>query len=167
MTDDASDRPVADGTGVPLTPEELTGRVPDDDTGDDDEMTGHAAVLSVLRAAFAGLTASDDVEILPAEGDDGTDIAVAGDVWTLYLSGWPGPATAFVAVEDEPDEDADPDAVAAAWRSAVPESALAAMTIAELDLEGGLTAALLASGDPLSTSLAAAIRDTTEIKPRP
>lgn len=158
MSDDATARPISDGSDIALTPEELTGSVPGDSTDGDDDATDHAAVLSVLRAAFDGLAGSDEVDILPAEGDDGTDIAVAGDVWTLYLSGWPGPATAFLAIEEEPDEDADPAAVEAAWQSAVPEAAIAAMVTADLELVYALTAALVTSADPLSVSLASAIR---------
>ena len=166
MSDDATDRPVTDGSDVPLTPEELVGSVPDDGPDGDDDPTGRAAVLSALEVAFAGLTGSGDVDILPAEGDDGMDIALAGDVWTLYLSGWPGPATAFVAVEDEPDEDADSNAVEAAWRSAVPSTVIDAMAVADMEMDGALTAALIASADPLSASIAKAILGETTGHPQ-
>ena len=118
----------------------------------------HAMALVAVQTAFAGLAGSEEVDILPAEGDDGTDIVVAGDAWSLYLSGWPGPATAFIAVEEEPDEAADAATVDAAWRSAVDNDVVAALMVADFDLGGGLTAALDASGDALSGAVAAAVR---------
>jgi hypothetical protein len=124
----------------------------------DEDVVDHGRALAAVQDAFAGLAGSDEVDILPAEGDDGTDIAVAGDAWTLYLSGWPGLAVAFVAIEDEPDDAADVDTVEAAWHSAVGDDVVAAMMVADLDLNGALTAALDASGDPLSGSIAAAVR---------
>ena len=118
----------------------------------------HATALMAVRDGFADLAAQGEVDILPNEGDDRTDIAVAGDAWTVYLTGWPGPQIAFLAIEDEPEDEAAPAAVDAAWRGAVPDGVLPALLIIDNDLGGALTDALRASTDPLSISLAAAVR---------
>ena len=128
------------------------------DAADDAVAIDHATALAAVQSAFAGLAGSQEVDILPAEGEEKTDIAVAGDAWTLYLSGWPGLGVAFVAIEDEPEDDAEPHAVEMAWRAAVGDDVVAALMVADLDLDGALTAALDASGDPLSGSIAAAVR---------
>ncbi len=125
---------------------------------DEETVLGHAEAVAALHSAFAALIESQDADILPAEGDDRNDIAVAGDAWTLYLSGWPGLGTAFVAIEEEPAEDAGPDIVEAAWRAVVSDEAVAAMILADTQLDGALTTALDASGDALSASIATAVR---------
>ena len=122
----------------------------------------HGTALVALQSAFADYLDADDddVDILPDQGDAEDDIAVAGETWTLYLSGWPGPRQAFVAIEDEPDAGADAGEVEAAWRAVVPEHVLAAIRVADDELGGELTAALLASGDAISAGIAAAVRST-------
>ena len=155
MTDDARLDGVADAvTGDQITADDLAFAAADDDA----DVIGHPQALAAVQAAFAGLAGSRDVDVLPAEGEEHDDIAVAGDAWTLYLSGWPGPATAFVAIEDEPTEDAGADTVEAAWRAVVSSDAVAAMSMADMELEGALATALDASGDPLSQSIGAAVR---------
>lgn len=114
----------------------------------------HADVVIALQEAFADLIASEDVDVLPREGESGNDIAVAGEQWTLYLEGWPGPEVAFIAVEDEPEEDAAPAEVEQTWRAAIPESALAALADADRRLGGVLRSLLIATGDPVSVSVA-------------
>lgn len=148
VNDDADD-------DAQITAEDLAFAAANDD---EETVIGHAEAVAAMQSAFAALVESQDADILPTEGDDQNDIAVAGDAWTLYLSGWPGLGMAFVAIEEEPEEDADPTAVEAAWRSAVPEPAMAAMVVADLELDYALTSALIASADPLSMSLASAIR---------
>ncbi len=155
MTDDARLDGVADAvTGDQITADDLAFAAADDDA----DVIGHPQAQAAVQAAFAGLAGSRDVDVLPAEGEEHDDIAVAGDAWTLYLSGWPGPATAFVAIEDEPTEDAGADMVEAAWRAVVSGDAVAAMSMADMELEGALSTALDASGDPLSQSIATAVR---------
>lgn len=131
-------------------------------TDQDDEPGSRAAVLPALRAAFGALARSGEADLLDAEGEDRTDAAVAGEDWTLYLTGWPGPRVAFVAIEDEPAEDASPAAVETAWREAIPDEALAAMVEADRALAGALSAAMDGSGDALSASIAAALRALTD-----
>ena len=128
------------------------------DADDDETEIGHAEALAAMQAAFAALVESQGADILPTEGDEHNDIAVAGDAWTLYLSGWPGLATAFVAIEDEPADGASAESVEAAWRAVVPDPVVAALVLADMELEGALSTALRASGDPLSQSIADAIR---------
>ncbi len=138
-----------------ITAEDLAFAAADDD---DETVIDHAVALAAMRSAFAALVDSQDADILPAEGDEQDDIAVAGDVWTLYLSGWPGLATAFVAIEDEPPDGASAEVVEGARRAAVPDGVIAAFVSADMELEGALSAALVASGDPLSQSIAVAVR---------
>lgn len=143
--------------------------IPDDPTDEElaamsaaaageDESPDRESALLALHAAFADAIAADDVEVLPEEGEDRSDVAVAGETWTLYLSGWPGPAQAFIAIEDEPDDGATPAAIERAWRAAVPETALAALSMADAELGGAITAALVSTGDPLSAAVAATLR---------
>ncbi len=162
MTSDTRPDGVPDVTDDQITAGDLAFAAADDEA----DVIGHAGALAAVQAAFAGLVTSRDVDILPAEGEDHDDIAVAGDAWTLYLSGWPGPATAFVAIEDEPSDDAGADTVEAAWRAVVSGDAVTAIGMADMELEGALTAALDASGDPLSRSIATAVRlGATDVRP--
>lgn len=151
---DAVTEPGADDVDDQITGDDLAFAAASDDA----EVIGHSQALAAIQGSFIGLTGPNEVDILPTEGENRDDIAVAGDAWTLYLSGWPGPATAFVAIEDEPAEDADAETITAAWRSVVPEPAIAAMSMTDMELEGALSTALDASGDPLSQSIATAVR---------
>lgn len=117
----------------------------------------HADVVIALQEAFGDLIASEDVDVLPNEGDSGSDIAVAGEQWTLYLEGWPGPEVAFIAVEDEPEDEATLAEVEQIWRDAIPDSALSALAAADRRLGGVLRSALTASTDPVSMSVAASL----------
>jgi hypothetical protein len=115
----------------------------------------HADVVIALQEAFADLIAAEEVDVLPHEGESGNDIAIAGEHWTLYVEGWPGPEVAFIAIEDEPDEDAAPEDVEQAWRDALPDAALSALAQADERLGGRLHSLLTATGDPVSVSVAA------------
>lgn len=132
--------------------------VTDDGLAEEATVIDHATALMAVRDGFAALVGQGAVDILPNEGDDRTDIAIAGDTWTVYLTGWPGPQIAFLAVEDEPDDDATPAAIESAWRGTVADDVLPALLTVDNDLGGALTDALRASTDPLSVSLAAAVR---------
>lgn len=119
----------------------------------------HVAALHAIREAFATLLANEDVDILPNEGDGGDDIALAGERWTLYLEGWPGPKVAFIAIDDEPEDDASAADVEAAWRDAIPADAIPALTAADSTLDGILSFRLTATDDPVSMAVAAAMRN--------
>ncbi|HEV2529346.1 MAG TPA: hypothetical protein VGT61_12950 [Thermomicrobiales bacterium] len=137
----------------PITDDGVPGEAP---------VIDHGTALVALQSAFADYLDADenDVEILPDQGDTEDDIAVAGETWTLYLSGWPGPRQVFVAIEDEPEDGASPDEVEAAWRAVVPDHVLAAIRVADDELGGEITASLMATGDPVSMGVAAAVRST-------
>ena len=132
--------------------------VTDDGLAEEATVIDHATALMAVRDGFDAMIEQGAVDILPDEGDDRTDIAIAGDTWTVYLTGWPGPRIAFLAIEDEPDDDATPAATEAAWRGAVTDDVLPALLTVDNDLGGALTDALRASTDPLSVSLAGAVR---------
>ncbi len=144
----------------------MSDAVTDEGVAGEAPVIDHGVALVALQSAFAAFLDADenDVEILPEEGDTGDDIAVAGETWTLYLSGWPGPRQVFVAIEDEPDEGAAAADVEAAWRAVVPDDILAAIRTADEELGGELTAALSASGDAVSMGVAAAVRSTAGSK---
>lgn len=119
-----------------------------------DSALDHADVVIALQQAFADLIAADEVDVLPHEGESGNDIAVAGEHWTLYVEGWPGPKVAFIAIEDEPDEGAPLEEVEQTWRAAIPEAALSALAQADERLGRRLRSTLTATGDPVSVSVA-------------
>ena len=109
-------------------------------------------LVAALEIAFAGLIEADDVDIEVAQGA----VQVSGEEWTLHVEGWPASPLGWLALDDEPEDATERRATREA---AMGEAALAALALADRTLEGGLSAALRAPGDPLSTELADAIRD--------
>jgi len=116
-----------------------------------DEVTMEV-VAAAVRGVMGGLEEEGVVDIEVAE--DGLEVDVIGDEWTLHLEGWPEGAVAFLALEDEPDDPAKVRAARAKVMSPEVERA-----IVELDrrLQGSLRAALMGTGDPLSVDLAVAV----------
>lgn len=108
-------------------------------------------VVEAVWAAMGELEADGAVDIEVAE--DGLEVDVLGDEWTVHLEGWPERPVAFLAIDDEPD---DPKKLAKVRARAIPPAVEAALAEIDGRLDGGLRAALVASGDPLSIDLAAA-----------
>jgi len=79
---------------------------------------------------------------------------VIGGEWTVHLEGWPDGSIAFLAIDDEPD---DPKKLATLRVRAITPAVEEALVEIDGRLDGGLRAALVASGDPLSIDLAAAL----------
>lgn len=92
-----------------------------------------------IERAFARLIADDLVEL----GEDGNELHIIGDEWTLVLDG----TTAMLAVDDD---EGDPETVL----EAIDDDELAALRDLDAALEGALDSALVASPDPLTKALA-------------
>lgn len=97
----------------------------------------------------------DEDEFDVSLDEDGGEAAIEADEWTLQLATSAGELTAFLVIDDEPD---DGDDFVRAWRAALGREAESAMHAADLALSGALSAALAASGDPFGAAFAAAIR---------
>ncbi len=106
----------------------------------------------IVREAMADLSEQGDVDIV--RSDDGLEIDVFGDEWTVHLAGWPENPTAFAALDDEPD---DPAVIPAARAGIIDAPIHGALRDLDQMLDGALRSALTASGDPLSIDLAAAL----------
>lgn len=111
-----------------------------------------ATLADLLRAALESALAADEFDILV--DDAGGTLDVACDDWTLHLERWPD-GTAFLAIDDEPDEPGD---FAAARRAVMGDAVGLALAVVDRALDGALSRALAASGDPFSADLAAALR---------
>lgn len=111
------------------------------------------ALLAALRAAFAAALKSGEVDIADDAAADEVD--VFADDWTLHLEGWPL-TTAWFALDDDPVSPAEQRAALAA---ALSRGGLAALRDADARLDGALTATLAESGDTLSMTLAATLRE--------
>ncbi len=116
-------------------------------------MASRDETLAALRAAFATLSSADEAEVVEGD-DDGID--VIGEEWTFHAEGWPGPAIAWLALDDEPDEENDR-SIREACEAALPPEAFAALAAADQQLNGALRASLVATLDPVSRDLARAI----------
>jgi hypothetical protein len=106
----------------------------------------------IVREAMAELIEQGDVDLVRSE--DGLELDLFGDEWTVHLEGWPDNPAAFAAIDDEPD---DPAALPAARAGIIDAPIHAALRDLDRMLDGALQAALTASGDPLSIDLAAAL----------
>ena len=89
-----------------------------------------------------------DFDVVPAEG--GGELDITTDHWTLHLEN----AGGFLAIDEEPVE---PAAFATARRAVMSDKVERALAAADRELDGALTTALAASGDPFSLDFAAAL----------
>lgn len=92
-----------------------------------------------IERAFTQLIAEDHVEI----GEDGSELHIIADEWTLMLDG----AAAMLAVDDD---EGDPETV----MEAIHEDELAALRDLDRALDGALDRWLVASPDTLTRALA-------------
>ncbi|HEV2108078.1 MAG TPA: hypothetical protein VGR16_07430, partial [Thermomicrobiales bacterium] len=63
-------------------------------------MASRDETLAALRAAFALSSSTEEAEVVE-DVDGGID--VMGEEWTFHAEGWPGPAIAWLALDDEPE----------------------------------------------------------------
>lgn len=108
-------------------------------------------LIEALRAAFDALIEIGRVDI--ARPGAGNEVEIQADEWTLHFEGWPL-VVAWIALDEEPT---GTNARIAAVDAALGAREIAAMREVNARLDGGLAAALQASGDELSVVLAAAI----------
>ncbi len=112
-------------------------------------------VIAAVRGAMGALEADGEVDLEVAE--DGLEIDVIGEEWTLHLEGWPERPLAFLALDDEPDEAR---AMRAARRRVMPDAVVTALGEIERRLDGELGAALRGTDDALSSDLAGVLART-------
>lgn len=112
-------------------------------------MARYDETREALESAFATLVESGDIDVTP---DDTEGIDVIADAWTLHVEGWPGPALAWLAHDDESDRFDDQ-----AIQALLPASVLTALADADRTLGGNLRTALRATDDDLSSALASAM----------
>lgn len=96
----------------------------------------------LAELAFRNLIASDDVQLIHDDGE----LHIAGDDWTLVLSGDPV-SDVLIALESE---DGTPET---ALRGAINDAALAAMRDLNAQMQGELVPLLANSPDPLARTL--------------
>ncbi len=110
-------------------------------------------LMTTLEMALGAALEEDAFDVLMGIDPDAPDaIEATADAWTLHLERWPG-GVAFIALDAEPDSD-DAGELNVALRTAL-GGAVAALASVDDAVEGALADALRASGDPLSTRLAA------------
>lgn len=117
-------------------------------------------VTAALQDAFASLVEADEVDV-EAGTEPGT-VEVVAEAWTLHVEGWPDHSIAWLAIDEEPE---DPKQIRAARAAAMRPEAIEALTRADAQTNSGIRAALVASDDPLSLDLAAAL--STNSPPAP
>lgn len=108
----------------------------------------------VLRDALLGALDADDFDVTTDQVPG--VVEVSADDWTLTVEGLgeEGDVTAWLAVDDEPD---DPARFRVARRAVMPAAVELALAQADAAVDGALRAALEAGGDPFSQDLAAAL----------
>lgn len=111
------------------------------------DTSGHP-LAGMLQAAFADPIARGEIDVVVTPGAN--EVEVQADDWTLVFEGWPLRA-AWIALDESPASEAEQ---RMALDAVIGSLELAALRDADRQLEGGLTGALAASGDPLSEALA-------------
>jgi hypothetical protein len=104
-------------------------------------------IFRVVRASLLTVMHDDDFDV--AAGEDGA-LDISTDHWTVHLEDGIG----FLAIDDEPEEPAQ---FAAARRKAITERVERALAFADRELDGAISTALAASGDPFTLDFVAAL----------
>jgi hypothetical protein len=108
-------------------------------------------LTGILQSAFASQLESGEVDL--AADLSLLEFDVQADEWTLHLEGWPV-TTGFVALDDEPATEREREA---ALDAALENQHMAALREVNRQLDNGLCAVLIESGDELSMVLAGVI----------
>lgn len=112
--------------------------------------SGTDRLAAALTAAMHTVLDPDEFDV--TEGAPG-ELDLSTDDWTLHVEDWPnGPA--WLAIDDEPDDLA---AYTAARRRVMSEAVERALAEADRAVDGALTRALRASGDPFTIQFATAL----------
>ncbi|MEA2532044.1 MAG: hypothetical protein QOG89_3688 [Thermomicrobiales bacterium] len=107
-------------------------------------------LAAALNAALGSVLDTEEFDITPGASGE---LDVSTDDWTLHLEGWPN-GVAWLAIDDEPDDAAH---YTAARRKLMSDAVERALAEADRAVEGALTRALAASGDPFTAELLAAM----------
>jgi hypothetical protein len=106
-------------------------------------------VIDVVNARLSAVLAESDYDLVVS--DDRSELDITTDHWTIHLAGGGG----FLAIDDEPAEAAD---YATARRRAMGEKVERELAAADRELDGAISAALTATGDPFSLDFVTAIQ---------
>lgn len=98
-------------------------------------------LAELLRQSFEPVLGSEDIDLLPSEAGDALDIVT--EDWTLLLEGWP----------DQPVATVSTDPSAASRDEVMAYEIDEAFAYVDAQVDGALTTALKASGDPVSLDL--------------
>lgn len=112
---------------------------------------------AALREGFAPLIARHEVDLVSAPAEDEAAIELQADAWTLHCDGWPL-ATAWLALDAEPESE---DQRRETLVSMFGHGELPAFQATDALTGHALSAALRASGDALSLTLAELVATTT------
>lgn len=110
-------------------------------------------VVAALRSALSAGESEDEFNI--SVNDETGAIECATDDWTLLIEGVPETPMAWMAIDEEPEDEAG---FLRARRGAINPAEEAALRQVDQTLEGLLTQALAASDDPFSQHIAASLR---------
>lgn len=110
-------------------------------------------VVAALRTELTAGEPDDEFDI--RINDDTGAIECATDDWTLLIEGVPESPVAWMAIEDEPEE---PEQYPRARRAVLRSVEEQALRRVDRTLDGLLTRALEASGDPFSQHLSSVLR---------
>lgn len=105
-------------------------------------------IIEAIAARLRMVLKRDDFDVAIGEGGEAE---VFTDHWTIHL----GPDGGFLAVDDEPESPKD---YPTAWEKALGPKAIQAIVAAEAELDGALTAAMTAGGDPFTLAFVGALR---------
>lgn len=97
---------------------------------------------TLAEIAFEDLIVNDQVQLI----EEGDDLHIAGDDWTLVLEGEPL-ASALIALEDEDGSPAE------VLRETISDAAFASMRELDERLDGEIVATLMESPDLLAQTL--------------
>jgi hypothetical protein len=107
-------------------------------------------LIEVVSRHLLSVMNQTDFDVVPA--DDGEQLDISTDHWTLHLEG----AGGFLAIDEEPIE---PAAFAPARRAVMSDKVERALVAADRELDGALSTALTVSGDPFSLDFVSVLTD--------
>jgi hypothetical protein len=110
-------------------------------------------ISEAIESALSDALAEEDFNVTVDQ--DGGEATIEADEWTLQLASVEGALTAFLAIDEEPENEAS---YPAAVRAALGKGVEDALIDADQELGGALSTALIASGDPFSTTFAGVLR---------
>ncbi len=105
-------------------------------------------LAELLREAFGPVFGSEEIDI--RSSDRGDELMVVDEAWTVHIEGWPDHPVAIVAIKQELEP---PFTLHESREEVMAYEIDEAFAYVDAQVEGALTTALKASGDPLSLDL--------------